>query len=435
MQEVYFTARVNLRQLLQQHPDWTQTHYAEELHMSLGWVKKWKKRLREADPQDAQVVLGRSTARHHPPERLDEAVVDRLLQYRDEPPEGLNRTPGPKALLYYLQRAEDLKAQGLRLPRSTSTIYRLLKAAGRIPRAARRSPDPWPLPEAGTVWQMDFKDASSVWVDPLGKRQHVVEVLNIVDVGSSQVLEAEVREDFHAQTTLTTVAAILQRRGRPVQLTCDRDPRLVASPQGSDFPNALRRFLSCLGVELLICPPQRPDRNAFVERYHRSYQHECLAVHQPRTVQEVREVTATYQQHYNHQRPNQARSCGNRPPAVAFPQLASLPPVPEQVDPDAWLWDVHGHTFVRRVSRKGSISLDRHDFYVGQRFARQSISIRVSAPTGQLQFFSQGQLIKVCQVPGLQGQALPFETYVSLMEAQALAEARQWQARPRTSNG
>jgi hypothetical protein len=63
------------------------------------------------------------------------------------------------------------------------------------------------------------KDASSVTLDALGKHQHLVEVLNIVDIGSSQLLEAEVREDFHAQTTLALGAVIVRRRGRPVQLT------------------------------------------------------------------------------------------------------------------------------------------------------------------------------------------------------------------------
>jgi hypothetical protein len=83
--------------------------------MSLGWVKQWKKRLQEADPEDPQVLHSRSRARTHPPARISEPVVERIIQMRDAPPEGLQRTPGPKAILYYLPRDEQL--QGERLPR------------------------------------------------------------------------------------------------------------------------------------------------------------------------------------------------------------------------------------------------------------------------------------------------------------------------------
>jgi hypothetical protein len=34
-----------------------------------------------------------------------------------------------------------------------------------------------------TMWQLDFKDVSTVPADPDGKRQHVVEVLDTVDAG------------------------------------------------------------------------------------------------------------------------------------------------------------------------------------------------------------------------------------------------------------
>ena len=40
--------------------------------------------------------------------------------------------------------------------------------------------------------------------------------------------------------------------------------------------------------------------------------------------------------------PNQARSCGNRPPRVAFPALPPRPAVPAEVDPDGWLRLVDG---------------------------------------------------------------------------------------------
>jgi hypothetical protein len=120
MEVVYYAARANLRRLMGLRPQWTHKQYAQALGMSQGWVKKWKKRLQEAEPEDEQVLHSRSRARKHPPERISEPVVERIIQMRDEPPEGLQRTPGPKAILYYLPRDPDLQAE--RLPRSSRTI-------------------------------------------------------------------------------------------------------------------------------------------------------------------------------------------------------------------------------------------------------------------------------------------------------------------------
>lgn len=84
--------------------------------MSISWIDKWKKRLLHASLDNEQVLHGLSRAPHHPPPRLDPQVVDRVLEIRDEPPEGLGRTPGPKAILYYVNRDEALKEGGLRRP-------------------------------------------------------------------------------------------------------------------------------------------------------------------------------------------------------------------------------------------------------------------------------------------------------------------------------
>jgi hypothetical protein len=78
----------------------------------------------------------------------------------------------------------------------------------------------------------------------------------------------------------------------------------------------------------------------------------------PKTVEEAREVTARFHIHYNLQRPNQALSCGNRPPLQAFPHLPSLPPVPAQIDPDAWLETWQGTHFERKVDQLGTIRID-----------------------------------------------------------------------------
>src|SRR4051794_32044247 len=54
-----------------------------------------------------------------------------------------------------------------------------------------------------------------------------------------------------------------------------------------------------------------------------------------------------YREHYNYQPPNQALSCGNRPPRVAFPALPARPSVPLLVDPDTWLETIDGRGYVR----------------------------------------------------------------------------------------
>lgn len=72
------------------------------------------------------------------------------------------------------------------------------------------------------------KDVSSVSPDqsPQGKRQHVIEVCNFVDAGTSIALWAQAREDFHEQTALEAVITFLRRYGCPRQITFDRDPTL-----------------------------------------------------------------------------------------------------------------------------------------------------------------------------------------------------------------
>lgn len=120
------------------------------------------------------VLRSHSRARKHPPSRLSQAVIDRLLEIRSNPPAPLHRIPGPKTIRYYLEQDSQLRAQGLRLPRSTRTIWRILREYGRIVLPMRRTPVPVVRPAPMTVWQLDFKDVSSVPAAPEGKRQHVV---------------------------------------------------------------------------------------------------------------------------------------------------------------------------------------------------------------------------------------------------------------------
>jgi hypothetical protein len=140
------------------------------------------------------------------------------------------------------------------------------------------------------------------------------------------------------------------------------------------------RFLLCLGVEPNICPPRQPQKNPFVERYHRAFGQECLEVLRPGTEGEVREVTDAYCLHYNTERPNQALSYGNRPPRVAYPELPTLPALPEEVDPDRWLESIHGQAFARRIQPNGTVEVDRRVYSIKHTLAGQQVVLLVNAP-------------------------------------------------------
>ena len=424
MEAVYYAARGNLRRLLTLHPSWTRAQLAQATGMSQAWVSKWKKRLASVPAEDEQVLRSLSRAPHHPHPRLDPQVVDRLLEMRDQPPEGLGRTPGPKALLYYLPRDESLQQAGLRLPKSTRTIHRLLREHGRIAIRLPHMPDPIERPKPMQQWQLDFKDASSVPADPDGKQQHVVETLNILDKGTSVLIASYVRPDFTAETALQALAHTFATHGLPQCITLDRDTRWVGAPQGSDFPAALIRFCQSLGVAVLVCDPHHPQQNGFVERYNRTYQEECLAQHQPTTLEQVREVTETFREHYNWQRPHQGISCGNRPPRAAFPQLPTLPKVPDVVNADAWLSWVDGEHLVRLVNRQGFVKVDLRTYYVSSKLAGQPVTLRIHASERCFQVVHPQANARSLPLKGLHHRSFSYQEYVQLMQKEASTQQR-----------
>lgn len=421
MQEQYFADRATLRQLLKQHPEYTRQQLAFALHRSLGWIKKWKKRLSTAEEDDEQVLCDRVAIRPQKPSVFSQEVVDRILDIRDHPPHNLHRQPGPKTILYYLELDKDLLPPPARLPRSTRTIWKILKQNHRLYEAPSTQSEPLTRPAPLSEWQMDFKDCTTVTVGLEGKRQHLVEVFNVVDSGTSILLEAVAREDFNATTVLGTLAQTFQNHGLPNSITLDRDPRFVGAATSRDFPSPLLRFLLSVGVQPNVCPPHRPDLNCYVERYHKSYTQECLKVFKPNDVEQVRSVTAEYKEHYNWERPHQGLACGNRPPRVVFAQLPVLPNLPLVINPDRWLCSIDGQHFVRKVHHNGTVLIDQRDYYLGKELIGKQVTLKVEAQPAQFAIYHQQKLVKRLDIKGLHHCELSFEDYLTLMQKEALA--------------
>lgn len=416
MEAQYIADRSLLLALWLQHPDWTTPTLAQATGRSLAWVKKWKARFRAA-PNPTEAVWGYSRA-HSAGTRYSAAVVERILQIRDEPPEQLHRAPGPRAILYYLSRSSGLEREPL--PRSTRTIWKILRAGDRIAQRRPRQRLPQERPEPLVELQLDFKDI--VQQDPVvsAKQAHAVEVFDAVDVGTSLWLMGAPSATYTAETVFAPLVQLLERSGLPERVRFDRDPRFLGSTRMRDFPTPFVRFWYALGVQPIINPPQRPDLNAFVERLHGTMEREYRQRACPGSLEETWESLPAFQVHYNTERPHQGVSCGNRPPAVAHPQLPLRPRLPAQVDPDRWLDAYHERCFARRVKANGAVLLDDREYYVGRQYAGREVVAQLDAATRQVQFLdSQRTVLKVKPLRGLVGETLSLEAFVAWCEREA----------------
>lgn len=135
----------------------------------------------------------------------------------------------------------------------------------------------------------------------------------------------------------------------------------------------------CLDIELQICPPRRPDKNPFVERFNGTYKRECILFHCPETLPQAQAYTQVFQNHYNRERPNQAIICNNQPPREAFPNLPKLPSLPELIDPDHWLEKINGNFYKRRIQANGSVQIGKQYYYIRQKLRGHQVLLKVDA--------------------------------------------------------
>lgn len=424
MEAQWIIDRGYLRQLMVDHPEWTNRQYADEVGRCRKWVQKWKKRLQGTDLNDQSVLHSQSRARKTLPEPYHPEVIDRILALRDYPPPETPRKLGPVPILYYLHQDDPLKAKGYRLPRSSSTIWKILDANQRIIRQPKVEHITFERPEPMDTWEIDFTDVATAEASHDRKQAHQVEAFGVIDRGTSMLIDLQSSDDYHAKTALMAMASTLIVQGLPRCIVFDRDPRLVGSWTAEKYPSAFMRFLLCLGIQLDICPPQRPDLKPFIERYFRTLNTECVQIKHPQNAQQATEIFDEHRYIYNQHRPHQSTVCGNRPPAIAFPCLPSLPRIPETVDPNHWLLTYHNHPYKRRVDSAGRVQIDKHRYYVGRHHKGQYVVCRLDAHRQVFDVTLGNRTIKTMPIKDLFDGTLPFGDYLRLIADDAEAEQR-----------
>jgi len=180
-----------------------------------------------------------------------------------------------------------------------TTVQRILAEHGIEPAPERRRHMPWSTflkAHWGTIAAMDF-----FHVEVLSLRGAVrYAVLVVMDLASRRVQIAgivhEPCEAWMVQVARNLTDAVdgflLQHR----YLIMDRDPV---------FSRKVRRQLAMSGVEPVRLPSRSPNLNAFVERFNKSIQEECLNRVIPLGERHLRELVREYVAHYHKERPHQ----------------------------------------------------------------------------------------------------------------------------------
>ena len=153
------------------------------------------------------------------------------------------------------------------------------------------------------IWAIDFM-ADALY----GGRK--IRTLNLIDEGNREALAIDVALSIPSVRVIRILEELVAVHGRPVALRVDNGPELISDA-----------FLTWCGeqrIEVRHIQPGKPDQNAFIERFNRSYRHEVLDAYVFGSVEEVRAITEEWLEDYNSERPHD--SLGRVPPRTFLPR-------------------------------------------------------------------------------------------------------------------
>src|ERR1700750_888819 len=161
----------------------------------------------------------------------------------------------------------------LNLPRRTKRLFPTR------PRQPLRAPT-----TLNETWALDFM-ADALY----GGRWF--RTLNVIDEGNHQARGLEVVLSIPSARVIRVLEQLIEMHGKPKALRADN---------GSEFTSiAFTEWCERRQIQLWYIEPGKPDQNAFVERFTRTYREEVLDAHLFDSIAQVRDLTESWIPTYN----------------------------------------------------------------------------------------------------------------------------------------
>jgi putative transposase len=158
-------------------------------------------------------------------------------------------------------------------------------------------------PRLNDTWAMDFMGDSLY-------SGRTFRLFNVLDEGNREALAIEIDVSLPSVRVIAVLEQLVAMHGTPRQLRCDNGPEFIAE--------ALRAWCVQHGIILTFIQPGKPNQNAYIERFNRSFRHEVLDAWVFTSLADVREISEDWRQRYNTERAHD--SLGNLPPLTFLPR-------------------------------------------------------------------------------------------------------------------
>jgi putative transposase len=171
---------------------------------------------------------------------------------------------------------------------SPSSVYRVLKAAGRLaPRGGRPSKKGQGFEQPRRPHEHWHVDVS--YINIAGTFFYLCSLL---DGCSRFLVHWEIRETM----TEPDVETIIQRARERYP---DARPRIISDNGPQFIARDFKEFIRICGMTHVRISPYYPQSNGKIERWHKTLKGECIRVQTPLSLEDARRIVAEYVAHYN----------------------------------------------------------------------------------------------------------------------------------------
>lgn len=153
------------------------------------------------------------------------------------------------------------------------------------------------------VWALDFM-ADALY----GGRKF--RTFNVIEEGNREALAIEVAFAIPSVRVIRVLDELVATYGTPGALRMDNGPELISE--------ALVEWCRERSIAMRHIQPGKPDQNAYIERFNRSYRDEVLNAYLFHSIDEVQTITEEWIEDYNTERPHD--SLGRVPPRTFLPR-------------------------------------------------------------------------------------------------------------------